>query len=93
MNARLYNRKEEDEQSIGPHCLWREDGYIRAVDARGKTVCKDDSIENRTNFRAVLKAHELRPMNTWFTKPPEKLATYTGNLQGRGRQKHRPLHD
>ena len=25
MNARLYNREEEDERVIGPHCLWRED--------------------------------------------------------------------
>ena len=27
-------------------------------------------------FLGSTKAHELRPMNTWFTKPPEKLATY-----------------
>ena len=76
MSARLYNREEEDEQAIGPYCLWRKAGYIKAVDTHGKQGCKDDTLENRTNFLALLKAHELRPINTWFTKPPEKLATY-----------------
>ena len=38
MNARLYNRKEEDEQAIGPYCLWRAEGYIKAVDTHGKTI-------------------------------------------------------
>ena len=32
MNARFYNREEEDEQTVGTYCLWREAGYINTVD-------------------------------------------------------------
>ena len=76
MIARLYNREEEDELEIGPRCFWREPGYVKAVDTHGKTVRPKPTLKNRTNFLAFLKAHEVTAMNTWFSKPPEKQATY-----------------
>ena len=49
MNARLYNREEEDELEIGPYCQWKEPGYLKAVDTHGKTICKEGTLESRTN--------------------------------------------
>ena len=61
MNARLYNREEDEEEhenEIGPNCLWREQGHIKVVGTHEKTVCKEDTIENRTNFLALLTSFD-----------------------------------
>ena len=68
-NARIYNRREDEKEVIGPYIIEREEGYVANKMA-------PRSLESRSMFISNLKTHEHCAVNTTFKKPTEKLITY-----------------
>ena len=74
MNARIWNRRVEDETHIGEYFIERDAGYVA-------NHMNEKSKESRGLFINAMKTHDLIPVNTWLQKPPEKLVTYKEKVE------------
>ena len=75
-NARIHHVREVDVDVCGPHILGRGREYLDSVN--------ESTRESRDMFLGFAKLHSLKIMNTFFSKPPEKLITYKNKVHNAG---------
>ena len=75
-NARIHHVREVDKEVCGPYILGRGLEYLN--------VMNESTKESRSLFLGFAKIHNLKVMNSMFSKPAEKLLTYRCKIPSEG---------